>query len=94
MGMIETAPVLILQGVGYATAEGARMALARLGAAVEVRAYEVEPAGPPRTSPSPTSWPSAWEIVGLVFLILCFILVVLAVVASLIVANLTGDPTF
>ena len=54
MGMIETAPVLILRGANYATAEDARIALERLGATVEERAYEVETAGqPPQSSSHP-----------------------------------------
>jgi ribosomal protein L7/L12 len=40
--LVQTAPVLILQGAGYATAESARLALERLGATIEVRAHDVE----------------------------------------------------
>ena len=88
MGMIETAPVLILQGASYATAEGARMALERLGAAVEVRAYEVETAGqPPQPSTPPTT---VRTIVAWGFLILLLSFIILVVVVSLIVASAGG----
>jgi Ribosomal protein L7/L12 C-terminal domain len=94
MGTIETAPVLILQGVSYATAEGARMALKRQGATVEVRAYEIETAGrPPQSSTPPTSRQNAWTIVGWAFLILFLVFIIFVVVASVIVGNL-GSPTF
>jgi hypothetical protein len=93
MGMIETAPVLILRGAGYATAEGARMALERLGAEVEVRAYEVETARPPQSSARPTKMETALRIVGWGILTLFFIFIILVVIVSLILANL-GDPTF
>lgn len=54
--LLRTAPVLILQGASYATAEGAREALERLGATVEVRAYEVDTPGPPPQSSTPPTW--------------------------------------
>jgi ribosomal protein L7/L12 len=97
MGMIETAPVLILQGANYATAEDARIALERLGATVEERAYEVETAGRPAVlyATPPTSRQTVWTIVGWGFLILFLICIILVVVASLIVASAGGgDPTF
>ena len=93
MGMIETAPVLILRGASYATAEGARMALDRLGATVEVRGYEVETDGRPQASPSPASGLTVWTVVGWGFAVLFIIFIIFVIVASLIVANL-GDPTF
>jgi hypothetical protein len=91
MGMIETAPVLILRGANYATAEDARIALERLGATVEERAYEVETAGrPPQSSTPPTSRQTVWTIVGWGFLILFLICIILVVVVSLIVASAGG----
>jgi len=91
MGMIETAPVLILQGANHATAEDARMALERLGATVEERAYEVETAGPPpQSSTPPTSRQTVWTIVGWGLLILVLLLIILVVVVSLIVASAGG----
>jgi len=88
--LLPTAPVLILQGASYATAEGAREALERLGATVEVRAYEVDTPGPPPQSSTPPTWLTA---LGIVIAVIVILFVILAVVASLIVANL-GDPTF
>lgn len=93
MGMIETAPVLILRGASYATAEGARMALERLGATVEVRGYEVETDGRPQSSTPPASRLTVWTVVGWGFAVLFIIFIIFVIVASLIVANL-GDPTF
>jgi len=91
MGMIEMAPVLILQGTNYATAEGARMALERLGATVEERAYEVETAGrPPQSSTPSTSRQTVWTIVGWGLLILVLLLIILVIVVSLIVASAGG----
>jgi hypothetical protein len=91
MGMIETAPVLILQGANYATAEDARMALERLGATVEERAYEVETAGPPpQSSTPPTSRQTVCTIVGWGLLLLVLLLIILVVVVSLIMASAGG----
>ena len=79
-GMIETAPVLILQGASYATAERARRALERRGAMVEVRTSEVETAGqPPQPSTPPTT---VWTIVAWGFLILFLILIILVIVGT------------
>jgi ribosomal protein L7/L12 len=56
-GLLRTAPVFILRNASYATAEGAREALERLGATVEVRAYEVDTPGlAPQPSTPPTWW--------------------------------------
>jgi ABC-type Na+ efflux pump permease subunit len=87
--LVRTAPVLILQGASYATAEGARLALERLGAAIEVRAYEVETPRQPEPSTTNGGWPIPLVIMFVVILIL-FILIILA---KIMVANL-GDPTF
>lgn len=87
-GMIETAPVLILQGESYAAAERARRALERRGATVEVRTSEVETAGqPPQPSPPPTT---EWTIVAWGFLILFLILIILVVVGLLMLASAGG----
>jgi hypothetical protein len=87
--LVQTAPVLILQGASYATAEGARLALERLGAAIDVRASDVATPRPPEPSTTNGGWPIPLVILFVVILIL-FILIILA---KIIVANL-GDPTF
>jgi hypothetical protein len=88
--LLRTAPVLILRNASYATAEGAREALQRRGATVEVRAYDMEIAGP---TPQPST-PTTWGQIALVILVVgILIFIILALVATLIVANL-GDPTF
>lgn len=87
--MVRTAPVLILEGASYATAKGARLALERLGATIEVRAYEVETPRPQEPSATNGGWPIPLVILFVVILIL-FILIILA---KIMVANL-GDPTF
>lgn len=51
--LIQAAPVTIIEGAGFATAEGAREALESAGATVEVRAYEVETPAAPLQSPTP-----------------------------------------
>jgi len=96
MGMIETAPVLILHGANYATAEDARMALERLGATVEERAYEVETAGRPlQSSTSASTWvDTVLTIGGWVVLIILLSFIILVVVVSLIVASAEGDLPF
>jgi hypothetical protein len=89
--LLRTAPFLILRNASYATAEGAREALERRGATVEVRACEVDTRGaPPQSSTPPTSWLTA---LGIVIAVVVILFVILVVVASLIVANI-GDPTF
>ena len=86
--MIETAPVLILQGESYAAAERARRALERRGATVEVRTSEVETAGqPPQPSPPPTT---VRTIVAWGFLILFLIFIILVVVGLLMLASAGG----
>lgn len=45
--------MLILQGASYATAEGARQALERRGATVELQAHDVEVPGPEPSSTIP-----------------------------------------
>jgi hypothetical protein len=82
--MIKAAPVLILQGAGYATAEGARMALERLGATVEVRAYEDE-------MPEPPPQPSTPLTAGQIALLIVGILIVLAIIGFLIFAAALAD---
>jgi hypothetical protein len=96
MGMIETAPVLILQGANYATAAGARTALERLGATVEVRTYGVETAGRPlQSSTSASTWvDTVLTIGGWVVLIILLSFIILVVVVSLIVASAEGDLPF
>ena len=96
MGMIETAPVLILQGANYATALGARTALERLGATVEVRTYGVETAGRPlQSSTSASTWvDTVLTIGGWVVLIILISFIILVVVVSLIVASVEGDLPF
>jgi hypothetical protein len=90
--LLQRAPVLILQGVGYATAQGAKEALERRGATVELRAYDMETAGPaPQSSTPPTSW---LTVLGIVIAVIVILLIILAVVGTLIMANLGGDPTF
>jgi len=86
--LVQTAPVLILQGAGYATAEGARLALERLGATIEVRAYDVETPWPPE----PSTPMRAGQIALVIVIVGILILITLAVLASIIVANL-GEPT-
>jgi ABC-type Na+ efflux pump permease subunit len=87
--LVQTAPVLILQGAGYATAEGARLALERLGATIEVRASDVET---PWT-PDPSTPMGAGQIALVILFVGILILFILIILATIIVANL-GDPTF
>jgi hypothetical protein len=76
--LLQRAPVLILQGVGYATAQGAKEALERRGATVELRAYDMETAGPaPQSSTPPTSW---LTVLGIVIAVIVILLIILAVV--------------
>jgi ribosomal protein L7/L12 len=51
-GLLAKAPVLILRDASYATAEGAREALERRGATVEMRAHDVVV---PKPEPSPVA---------------------------------------
>jgi ABC-type multidrug transport system fused ATPase/permease subunit len=88
--LLRTAPVLILRNASYATAEGAREALERRGATVEVRAYDMEIAAPKPQPSTPTTW---GQIALVILMVGILIFVLLALVATLIVANL-GDPTF
>jgi hypothetical protein len=88
--LLRTAPVLILRNASYATTEGAREALERRGATVEVRAYEVDTPGPTPQPSTPTTW---GQIALMILMVGILIFIILAVVATLIVANL-GDPTF
>jgi hypothetical protein len=50
--LLRMAPVLILQDASYATAEGAKEALERRGATVEMRAHDVEV---PKPEPGPVA---------------------------------------
>jgi ribosomal protein L7/L12 len=52
--LLRKAPVLILRGAYYGTAEGAREALERRGATVELRAYDVEAPQPKPSSLAPS----------------------------------------
>jgi hypothetical protein len=85
--LVQTAPVLILQGASYATAEGARLALERLGATIEVRTYDVET---PWLSEPPTR---AGQIALVIVIVAILIPIILAVIFSIFVANV-GDMGF
>lgn len=75
---------------------GARTALERLGATVEVRTYGVETASRPlQSSTSASTWvDTVLTIGGWVVLIILLSFIILVVVVSLIVASAEGDPPF
>jgi hypothetical protein len=101
--LLRRAPELILQGASYATAEGARQALERRGATVELRAYDVEvpePAPnssePPRRewqaeSMVPDQGPSSpSKAIGFVFIAMVIIFVLAIIVLSIISSGLSS----
>ncbi len=61
---LRRAPEVILQGASYATAEGARQALERRGATVELRAYDVEVPEPEPSSSE--SFRRGWQAESMV----------------------------
>jgi len=77
--LVRRAPVLIVQGASYATAERARQALERRGATVELRAYDVEVPRPEPSSVAPFKWGwrSALFIAMIVIILIAAIFVVI-----------------
>jgi hypothetical protein len=65
--LLRKAPVLILRDASYATAEGAKEALERRGATVEMRAHDVEV---PKSEPGPVAPAGAGGILFLVMVII------------------------
>jgi len=82
--LLRTAPVLILRNASYATAEGARDALERLGATVEMRAYDVEAPRPEPGSVPPMEPPSKLRaaIFVIIAVIIFIALIFLAAIGS------------
>src|SRR5262245_47212322 len=86
--LLQKAPILILQGARYATAERAKEALERRGATVEMRAYEVEV---PRPEPrSPSSLPLGVSL----FILVLAVIIVTVLIIVLIVASSIGDSLY
>ncbi len=72
-------PVFILEGAGYATAQGAKEALERAGATVEMQARDVQVPGPAPQTPTPIS-------PGRIALLVVGIVITLAILALVLFA--------
>ncbi len=85
--LLRRAPVLILQGAAYATAEGARQELESQGARVEVRAYEVEVPKPAATSRA--RW-RGWQVALVIAAILIFLVIMILASFASALSSLSG----
>ncbi len=81
--LVRGAPVLIVKGAFYATAEGARQALERRGATVQLRTYDVEVPNQSQVVPQRFTWGRAIFVamIVIIFIAAIFVMSVMVLVS-------------